>query len=126
MDSDAFSATGWVGVGLLGVALAIFLWYLVRGEEPAFGPGLASVFLGMIGSVALVAGIIGMFLDSPTGSELPALRCAKTSGVKVDYITEAQADPDEPLLRVPWDDNETWSFTDLDAIACGAHIGAAR
>ena len=126
METDAMGIMGWTGVGLLGVALGIFSWQVVRREEPGWGPGFGFVLSGTLGLMCLTVGLVGLFTDGPTSSELSAKWCAETSGIKVAYITAAQARPDRPLLHVPWDDKERWTFNEVDEIGCGAHIGVAR
>lgn len=122
----ALGSFGWLGAGLLVVPVGFLVWEHVTARGHAcFARVLVVVGLSMPGLVFLIASMIGLFEDDLI-SEQAALRCAETSGIKVAYITEAQADPDEPLLHVPWDDNEPWSLTDLEAIDCGSHIGAAR
>ena len=120
-----------MGVGLLVAAAGIVYRQVVTKQGVGYGLSVAIACLLVLAGIGLSVGsAIAMFNDDPTISETiserAALRCAEKTGIKPSQMTEAQADPDEPLLRAPWDDDELWGFTDLEAIDCGSHMVGVR
>ena len=114
----------WVGITLIvvGTPLILVAWRhwvcMVWGRYAAAG--------AIVAGLAFIAG--GAVLIPPLGpsdTEREASSCAATSGIKPADMTEAQADPDEPLLHVPWDDKAPWTFNELKDIDCGASLGGA-
>ena len=110
--------TGWIGVSLLGAAVVVLLWQVVGSRQWSLAAAVTFTVTLLLGSALTMTSLFMLF-----GPTLVASRCAMASGIKVAHITAAQADPDKPLLHVPWDDSEHWTFNELEEIDCGARRG---